>query len=225
MFGRLFDEIVESFPKGQTPRLGDLIRYSCKVEDKESIMQAISARDCFKVLTKESLFTPEDVIFVQYLLKTTNCEQLYKRCYEYAISKKALCFYEMPTGKGFNKVRFHVKANLQDYTIEQIEIIKDTVAASLGCTSDDISVIGYEHSTSFYVVLSIRQVFIKKLIAIEEHVKEKFFNLNIDYLIVDIITVYIRCPIGLKKEETYLGELYTFTKDYPAISININETP
>lgn len=78
-------------------------------------MQAISARDCFKVLTKESLFTPEDVIFVQYLLKTTNCEQLYKRCYEYAISKKALCFYEMPTGNPCNilwnmflSILFHV---------------------------------------------------------------------------------------------------------------------
>lgn len=44
------------------------------------------------------MFTYENVIFVQYLLKTTHCEELYTQCVEYAKTQKALCFYEAPTG-------------------------------------------------------------------------------------------------------------------------------
>lgn len=71
---------------------------SGKILDKTSIQQVNCARDCFRILSNENLFTPEDVIYVQSLLKTTDCETLYTRCYEYAKSQKALCFYEMPTG-------------------------------------------------------------------------------------------------------------------------------
>lgn len=71
---------------------------SCKVRDETSIQQMNCARDCFRILSNENLFTPEDVIYVQYLLKTTHCETLYTRCYEYAKAQRSLCFYEMPTG-------------------------------------------------------------------------------------------------------------------------------
>lgn len=62
------------------------------------VKQANCVRDCFRILRDENLFLHEDVIFMQYLLKTTNCDELYRRCYEYAKLQKALCFYEMPSG-------------------------------------------------------------------------------------------------------------------------------
>lgn len=74
---------------------------SNKVENWKSLRklnQATCARDCFRVLRDEELFTYENVIFVQYLLKTTHCEELYTQCVEYAKTQKALCFYEAPTG-------------------------------------------------------------------------------------------------------------------------------
>lgn len=74
---------------------------SNKVENDKSLRklnQATCARDCFRVLRDEELFTYENVIFVQYLLKTTHCEELYTQCVEYAKTQKALCFYEAPTG-------------------------------------------------------------------------------------------------------------------------------
>lgn len=104
------------------------------------------------------------------------------------------CIYYLENG--FSKVKFHVKAHLPDYTTKQIEIIKDTVAAILGCTTAGIFVSGYDHSTSFFVVLSIRQLYLRKLFAMEEQEKEKLTGLNIDYFIVDFITVYINRPNG-----------------------------
>lgn len=63
-----------------------------------SLKHANCARDCFRILRDENLFTHEDVIFIQYLMKTTDCEELYTKCFEYAKAQKALCFYEIPSG-------------------------------------------------------------------------------------------------------------------------------
>lgn len=217
IFANLFDELAEAFPNDQITRLQDLIRFSGKVKDLTSLKQANCARDCFRILNDENLFTNVDVIFVQYLLKTTHCDKLYRKCYEYARSQKALCFYEMPTENGFSKVKFHVKAHLPDYTTKQIEIIKDTVAAILGCTTAGIFVSGYDHSTSFFVVLSIRQLYLRKLFAMEEQEKEKLTGLNIDYFIVDFITVYINRP-NEKTEGWFPGKLLSIRKIPPSIS-------
>lgn len=71
---------------------------SGKLRDTDSLNQVNYARECFRILRDENLFTPEDLIYIQYLLKTTDCEELYTRCYEYARKQSSLCFYEMPTG-------------------------------------------------------------------------------------------------------------------------------
>lgn len=71
---------------------------SCKAEDITSLKQAVSARDCLRYLRDAKLFTSSDVIFVQYLFKRINCNELFVECYKYAEKQDALCFYEKPPG-------------------------------------------------------------------------------------------------------------------------------
>lgn len=70
----------------------------CKVEDMTSLKQAVSPREILRVLKNNKLFTPSDVICMQYLLKTTDCLDLYTKCIKFAEQQKSLCFYEKPLG-------------------------------------------------------------------------------------------------------------------------------
>lgn len=202
IFANLFDELAERFPEDKIQRLQDLIKNSGKVRDTDSLSQVNNARECFRILRDENLFTPEDLIYVQYLLKTTYCEELYAICYEYARKQSSLCFYEMPTENGHNQVKFHVTGNLTNYTKGQIETIRETVAVILRCTATDIYVSGLDHSTSFFVVISIKQNYLKNLLAMGEQDQEKLIELKIDHFIVDFVTVYLRYP----KESQYKDE-------------------
>lgn len=103
---------------------------------------------------------------------------------------------------GFKEVKFHVQGNLKDYNHEQIDIIKETVATLLRCTLDDIFVSGFDHSSSFFVIISIRQIYIKYLFAIDDNDKEKLIGLHIDYFIIDCKTVYLKRSKG--KQLVYL---------------------
>lgn len=66
--------------------------------DEESIKETRSVRDLFMLLQEKKLFTKTDVIFMQYLLKQTDCKILYDKCIEYAREQGALCFFEKPPG-------------------------------------------------------------------------------------------------------------------------------
>lgn len=61
-------------------------------------MSASSASECFTILHEENLFTQKDVIFMQFLCKETGCEDLYSECIKYALTNKALCYFEKPPG-------------------------------------------------------------------------------------------------------------------------------
>lgn len=127
-FAEFFDEIAEGMPVEKIARLKDFIQStivltivnficslnmkikttfdgiffyisdSCKAEDITSLKQAVSARDCLRYLRDAKLFTSSDVIFVQYLFKRINCNELFVECYKYAEKQDALCFYEKPPG-------------------------------------------------------------------------------------------------------------------------------
>lgn len=60
--------------------------------------EARSARDCFRILDSEKLFTQLDVTFMQFLLRRTECKELEDKCVEYAKGQKALGFYEIQPG-------------------------------------------------------------------------------------------------------------------------------
>lgn len=62
-------------------------------------MEAESVAECLGVLKDNELFKPSDVIFIQFLLRKTNCWDLYKQCIKYAEEQNALCFYERQSGK------------------------------------------------------------------------------------------------------------------------------
>lgn len=77
---------------------------SCKDKDIELstlIKNANSAREYFRILKERELFTPSDVIFMQFLLRESNCGVLNEKCIAYAKTQKALCFYEEPPSKFF----------------------------------------------------------------------------------------------------------------------------
>lgn len=71
---------------------------SKKVKNIKSLNKAKSARDCFRILDSEKLFTQLDVTFMQFLLRRTECKELEDKCVEYAKGQKALGFYEIQPG-------------------------------------------------------------------------------------------------------------------------------
>lgn len=71
---------------------------SYKCRDKTSLLEAKSVAECLGVLRDNELFKPSDVIFIQFLLKETDCWDLYKQCIKYAEEQNALCFYEKQSG-------------------------------------------------------------------------------------------------------------------------------
>lgn len=89
-----------------------------------------------------------------------------------------------------------MKGDLTNYTKKQIETIRETVAALLRCTATDIYVSGLDHSTSFFVVISIKQDYLKNLLAMGKQDQEKLIEMKIDHFIVDFVTVYLRHPKG-----------------------------
>lgn len=93
-------------------------------------------------------------------------------------------------------MQFHVRGNLSDYTTKHIEKIKETVAVMLGCKSEEILMVGYCPSTSFLVVLSIKDVFLSKLLKMGQSEKKTISKLNIDYLIIDLFIVYVEPSKG-----------------------------
>lgn len=72
---------------------------SCKIEDVAKLEEAETAQDCFKILFKENIISPSDVITMQFLLIRTQCDELEKECIEYAKQQMAMHFYEKPPGK------------------------------------------------------------------------------------------------------------------------------
>lgn len=188
-FAEFFDDIAEGVPVEKIARLKDFIQNSCKAEDITSLKQAVSARDCLRYLRDAKLFTSSDVIFVQYLFKRINCNELFVECYRYAEKQDALCFYEKPPANGYQNVLFHVKGNLSDYSLERIAEIRETLAVLLNCTSKEILIGGACPSKSFLLVLSIKETYSCKLLALEQYDKDKLTKLNIDYIIVDLIVI------------------------------------
>lgn len=95
------------------------------------------------------------------------------------------------TVNGFVDVQFHVQGDLSGYTKEFIREVIETVAAILDCKEEDIQLNAVRYSTSFYISLSIKKVYIRKLLALKEQDRLNLKNLNIDYLKIDKETIYL----------------------------------
>eukprot|EP00105_Crassostrea_gigas_P007184 XP_011421347.1 PREDICTED: uncharacterized protein LOC105323978 [Crassostrea gigas] len=191
IFAGFFDELAKKIPPKKINQLKNFIENTYRVDNMASLEQANTASACLKFLQEENLFIPSDVIFMQYLMKKIDCRDLFDKCYRYAEAQKALCFYEKPPGNGFRNIQVHVLGNLTEYNSERIEKIKDTVAAIVGCTSEDIMVGGFSHSNSFFLVLAIKDTYYRKLLDMEQQDKDKLRQLNIDFLIVDLNVIFL----------------------------------
>lgn len=99
-------------------------------------------------------------------------------------------------GNGYKKAQFHIKGDLSHYTKDYIQDVKETVAAILGCKVEDIVVTSVRRSKSFLLVLSVKTVYIQKLLAMNEQDRLKLRRLNIDYLIIGKETIHLEKSKG-----------------------------
>lgn len=77
-----------------------LVVDSNKVKNLASVKEATSVLECIEILQDENLFTPTDVIYMQFLCQEADCFDLFTKCVEYAESKqRALCYFKKPPGK------------------------------------------------------------------------------------------------------------------------------
>lgn len=107
-------------------------------------------------------------------------------------------------GNGFKNVHFHVVANLRSYYTEYITKVRETVAAIVGCTVEEIIVNGYLYSNSFILVLSIKEIYLNKLLNLKRQDKDELGILYIDYFKVDGKPIYLERSEG----ESYFNIIY-----------------
>lgn len=105
-------------------------------------------------------------------------------------------YFIIYTENDFQRAEFHVRGNLSDYSKEQIERIKETVASIVGCTPEEIHENGYLKSSSFFVVLSMKEPFARKLLTMKHDEKDSLRRLNIDYIKLDNDTVNLEISEG-----------------------------
>lgn len=97
---------------------------------------------------------------------------------------------------GNKDVQFHVQGDVSGYTKDYINHVIKTVAVFLRCKEEDVLLNGFQHSKSFLLSLSIREPYVRKLLALEEKDRLKLRRLNIDYLIIDEEILDLEIPKG-----------------------------
>lgn len=182
-FSKLLKKLAEEFPSEKINQLKNLIRVSCDIKEVKELDKAKNAADCFMVLWKEEIITTSNVIAMQFLLQETKCEGLEGKCVEYAKKQNAIYYYEKPPENGWRNFRFHVDANLHHFSLDDETKIRQTVANIVDCSTEEIRVHGYLSSTSFFVVLAIKEIYIEILLAMTQHDQDKLRKLNIDYIL------------------------------------------
>lgn len=94
------------------------------------------------------------------------------------------------TENGYRNVRYHVVRYLQQFSKEDETKIRETVSRIVGCSIEDVGVNGYLYSSSFFLVLSIKEIYIERLFNMKQHDKEQLSTLSIDYFKDDFKTLH-----------------------------------
>lgn len=97
---------------------------------------------------------------------------------------------------GFKEVEFHVQGDVSGYTKAYINHVIKTVAVILECKEEDIMLNGVRHSESFLLSLSVKEIYISKLLALMEEDRIKLISHNIDYLSIDGENIHLERPRG-----------------------------
>lgn len=97
---------------------------------------------------------------------------------------------------GYQNVRFHVDTHLQRFCKEDETRLRQTVANIVGCEIGEVSVNGYLPSSSLFVVLSIKFIYVHRLLPLNQHDKDELSKLNIDFLKVGPIIHHVERSKG-----------------------------
>lgn len=81
------------------------------------------------------------------------------------------------------KVYLHVVDDIEHFT--SIEPLKQTVASIVGCTLDDIKVIGFQPENSFIIIITMRLELLKTLKEAQIQNLTKLLNFNIDWIQIE----------------------------------------
>lgn len=115
-------------------------------------------------------------------------------------------FFQKNLDNGFKSVQFHIQGDLNDYTKENIQHIVEVVADILECETQEIFVNGVKPSSSFFLVLSLKEVYTRKLSEVNEQDRLRLIKLYIDFIIVDLNTIFLQSLEG--KSYFYLYFVY-----------------
>lgn len=69
-----------------------------KIGNITSLKKANSTKDVIWLIVENKLLNENDVFFMQFICKQTNCKEFYEKCAEYASTQEMLCFFESATG-------------------------------------------------------------------------------------------------------------------------------
>ncbi|XP_055999928.1 uncharacterized protein LOC125676249 isoform X2 [Ostrea edulis] len=183
LFANLSNNLAKSIPEDKLDVLKHILLGLGEV-DMELIKKVKSIREMFILLQENKLFTQTDVILMQYLLKQAECKDLNNECIKYARKQRSLCFFEKPPDNGFKHVQIHVEGDVKGYSNEDIQKIRETVVAFLGCEDSDVVIDGIHHDKSFVVVLAIKETLVNNMVHMDQQHIEKLCNFKVDYFIL-----------------------------------------
>lgn len=113
-----------------------------------------------------------------------------------------MCFFESDPVSGYINLKVHVNGNLNEYNRKKIDTIIEEIAQILKYDNRNIRIICVQHSTSFLLVLSIKEADTRKLLFMSEENQLKLRRLNIDYLIVDKEILILDRSKGIAKAKS-----------------------
>lgn len=123
---------------------------------------------------------------------------------------------------GYRNVRFHVQSYHSLSTEEETKL-RETVSNIVGCSIEEVRVHGYLYSSSIFIVLSMKEIYIERLFSIQQHDKDKLTKLNIDYFKDDFDTVRLDQRSG---DNLFLGNVNFLRKNKKVLKfINTKEIP
>lgn len=126
------------------------------ISERKILGDVKSIGDFFHQLLEEGVLKMSNVIILQYLLRAIDRHDLEEMCVKYAkTDKQALCYYEDPNSHDVPKVYLHVVDDIEHFTT--IESLIQTVASIVGCTSNEIKVIGLQPENSFIIIITMNE--------------------------------------------------------------------
>lgn len=135
------------------------------------------------------------VILIKYFFNS----DLNNRAYTFKVvflNLHTFFFHFFCAVNGYKNVEFHVQGDVSGYTRAYINHVIKTVAAILDCKDEDILLNGVRQSESFLIILSVKRIYIWKLLVLKEKDRIQLKRHNIDYLIIEKNIIQLEAQKG-----------------------------